>query len=298
MPSGTDRYWFHGADNWGDAQRIYNKYSKFAEMTPSELRAHIQNNWNGDYAAFQNDYNNHVNSHYRFKDGKRRKHGTNPFDANPQAKLDLEAVSADWHYEKGQDVSLKPLESIFLGTTSDFIKESASNRYSKVLKNMLGQETLNIHKGGFKPVEEFTVNGTQPVKEYQNTLKQRASGEKPVDTGENARKMLSALARRGVSGVSSETASSSMERLAKTSTASNSRQQTIDNIKYRDDARKNLMSLTTDLIKFNTERKQDLQAQFGETVTGLAQLSAINAGYDEMRTLNNTPFSHMDRKKD
>lgn len=320
MPSGTDRYWFHGANNERDAQRIYKKYSKLAEMSQGELRAHIEKNWNGNYAAFENDYNNHVNSHYRFKSGSRRKHGTNPFDANPQAKLDLSAVSADWHFEKGADQVLGPLESAVLGEQKSFLKDNMSNRYSAVMKEMLGEEVLNINKGGFKSIEEYSFGVdvdkkkgqaendkididkksviTNPIKHQKDTLKARASGHKPIDTGGKARGMLAALARKGASGVSpGSAAQSSMAQQAAQAAAANSQQQIKNNMAFKDRARSNLVKFSSNIVDYDAKRQQDLQSTFGETVMNLANLATSQSDYSAISSLNKKDQAHFDRKK-
>lgn len=301
MASGKDRNWFH--THGKSSNTIRDEWGRFASMSDADLRKHIETKYGGDFARFKKHYNSVVNSHHRGGGKYDRKYDiVNPFDQRSDLKIDIDAVGQDWHHEKGADVTLKPLESIILGKESSFLKEGKSPRYQRVLKGMLGEETFNIHNGGFKPVEEYSVSQggstVQPVKEYKDTLKQKATGEKPIDSGKGARQMLATLARRGVSGVKSEASTSSMSRLANSSIASNSNAQILNNKQHKQNARKNLLSMTSNLIKHDTERKEDLETQFGETVTNLATMSAINAGYDEMRTLQNQPISHFDRKKD
>lgn len=313
--AGRDRYWFHGANNEADARRIFEKYSKFAKMTPLELRTHIEKNWGGNYAAFENDYNNHVNSHYRYKKNRRfggsskRVDGKNFFDDNPDAKLDLALVKADFTFEKGADNVLGPLESAVLGEQKSFLTDNMTDRYSAVMKEMLGDEILNVNKGGFKPVEEYSFGVdtdkvdkksvvTTPIKDHKDKLKARARGHKPIDTGGQARGMLAALARKGVSGVSAGSpAQSSMAQKAAQASAANSRQQIVNNMAFKDRARNNLVKFSTDIINYDTKRQQDLQATFGETVMGLANLATGNQDYLEISSLNKKDQAHYDRKK-
>jgi hypothetical protein len=304
-----DRPWFH---EHGNADALFDKYSKIGQMSQTELFNYVKENHGGDFAAFKKNYNQVVNSHWRYGSGSGRKRdGENPFDARPDLKLDTAAIEQEWNYQKGADLMLSPIESVLGQTPQDFIENKVpiNQRYNSVMEKLVGAETLNVNKGGFKPVEEFEfsktdpdtgeVTKTKPIESYKNTLKEKASGVKKIDTGGGARAMLASMARRGVKGVSSSSAAqSSFKQMAARSSAKNNKQQIINNVKHKDEARANLTKLTSDLIKYNVERKQDLQATLGETVTGMANLAAANAGYEELRTLNNQPFSHFSRKKD
>lgn len=304
-----DRPWFHEHGRGGE---LYKEYSKFSNMSQRELFEHVRKNYGGDFSSFKADYNNVVNSHWRYgPQGGKKRDGENPFDSRPDLKIDVNAIEQEWNYAKGADTMLKPLESILGQRVKDFIQDGTplKNRFSAVLSGLVGGETLNVNKGGFKPVEEFSIDKkdpktgevtkTRPIQEYKKTLKEKASGITTVDTGGTARGILASLARKGVSGVSADSAAqSSMSKMASQASASNARQQVINNISYKDEARAGLTSLTSDLIKFNTERKKDLQADLGETIVGMANLTAANSGYEELRTLNNQPFSHFGRKKD
>lgn len=307
MASGRDRKWFHPGAN---EQKLFDTYSKIGQMSQTELFNYVKENHGGDFSQFKKRYNEVVNSHWRVGTGRKR-HGVNPFDARPDLKLDTAAIEEEWNYQKGSDLMLSPIESVLGQTPQDFIENKVpiNQRYNNVMQQLVGAETLNVNKGGFKPVEEFEfsktdpdtgeVTKTKPIESYKNTLKEKASGIKKVDTGGGARAMLASMARRGVKGVSSSSAAqSSFKQMAARSSAKNNKQQIINNVKHKDEARANLTKLTSDLIKYNVERKQDLQATLGETVTGMANLAAANAGYEELRTLNNQPFSHFSRKKD
>lgn len=309
--SGRDRPWYH---EHGNAEAIIKKYNGINAMTQSELFNYVKTNYGGDFSKFKTDYNQVVNSHWRYGSGSGKKRDgsqSNPWDDKPHLRLDINAIQQEWDYQKGADLMLSPIESVLGQTPKDFVENKVpiSARFNTALKGLVGEETLNVNKGGFKPVEEFEfdtkdpktgkITKTKPIESYKNTLKEKASGVKKIDTGESARAMLASMARRGVKGVSSSSAAqSSFKQMSETASAANNRQQTINNIKHKDEARNNLTKLTTDLIKYNVERKQDLQATLGETVVGMANLAAANSGYEELRTLNNQPFSHFGRKKD